>query len=148
MELTQVEIDALLQFKTNRLFAKWIWRLRLRDWNIRWRVVRKGELPVDRSGACDSSAMKRTANIRILHPEDADSAWLDPYDLELTIVHELIHLHLASWALLFDEGDQANLFLEQAVHALSSTFVAADREDRPWSNFPEDGSVQDTRSVV
>ncbi len=73
---------------------------------------------------------------------------LDPYDVELTIVHELLHLHFSAWDLLFDEGDQAVIFLEQAVHNLSSALVAADRNDRAWTNFPELGSVQDLGCVV
>lgn len=137
-----------VEIRAGHLFAKWIWRLRLNDWDIRWRVVRKDELPPDKTGVCDSLTTKKLASIRILHPDDGDPSWLDPYDFELTIIHELLHLHFAPWALLFEEGDQSNLFLEQAVHVLSSTLLAADRGNRHWQNFPELCSVQDPPSMV
>ena len=146
MESTQT--DVLINLRADRLFAKWIGRLKLTDWEIRWKIVHGDQLPSDRSGSCDSSLMKKIASLKILHPDDADPGWLDPYDFEVTIVHELLHLHLAPWALLFEEGDQANLLLEQTVHLLSSTFVAADRHNEHWENFSEICSVQDTSCVV
>ncbi len=148
MPVASPETPDLPHAQAGKLFAMWIHRLRLNDWDIRWRVVRRDELPTDRAGCCDSLAMKKIANIRVLHPDEGDSAWLDPYDIELTIVHELLHLHFAPWALLFEEGDQANLFLEQTVHTLSSTLIAADRGNRHWRNFPELCGVQDPRPMV
>ncbi len=114
------------------MFDKWVDRLRLSDWDISVDVVSKEALPANRSGLCNSVLPKKTAKIFILHPDDADPNWLTPYDLELTFVHELCHLHLAPWAMLYDEDDQSSeILLEQAVHAFSKALVEADR--RVWS---------------
>ena len=148
MQLTQLELDSLLDMKMDHLFAKWIHRLRLLDWDVKWRIVRKDELGDDHSGRCDSVLMKKMASIRILHPDDASTEWVEQYDLELTIVHELLHLHLDGWAQLIGEGDQGVVLLEQTVHALSSVLLAADRRNPRWENFPEFCSVQDPRYMV
>ncbi len=114
------------------LFKKWIPRLRLQDWEITWKIVRKEDLPENKSGQCETVVPKKIARVSILHPEDADPRWITPYDFELTIVHELIHPHLAPWQLLYDLGDQSELLLEQAVHAMSKSFIDADRGEGNW----------------
>ncbi len=126
--ISLVNIDVVAE----ALFKKWIRRLKLQDWEIVWKIVRKSELPESKSGQCDTVVPKKIARISVLHPEDADPRWITPYDFELTIVHELLHPHLAPWQLLYDLGDQSELLLEQAVHALSKSFLEADRQEGSW----------------
>jgi hypothetical protein len=80
--------------------AQWvkIWqdRLRLADWKIEAKIVRASELKPDTLGNLRWNSDTRTALIRVLDPVDYD---LPPariaQDMELTIVHELVHLHLS-----------------------------------------------------
>ena len=100
----------------------WQQRMSLSDWDVRIEVVRKDRMPENRSGQCSFVLAKKAAVIYLLHPEDADSSWVCEYDIEQTLVHELVHLHLAPWSRYFDEEDsEAELFLEQTVHALSTS---------------------------
>lgn len=102
--------------------AVWQLRMGLRDWSVEIIVERKENMPDSKSGLCKFLVAKKSAKIYLLHPADADPEWINPYDIELTLVHELTHLHLAPWNQYFAEGDQeAELFLEQAVHALSTS---------------------------
>lgn len=126
--IRSVDIDVV----ASALFKKWISRLRLQDWDITWKIVRKTELPDNKSGQCESVVPKKIARILVLHPDEADPRWITPFDFELTIVHELMHPHLAPWQLLYENGDQSELLLEQAVHALSKSFIEADRAEGAW----------------
>jgi hypothetical protein len=111
----------------------WKTRLGLNDWSISVRIVPKSELPENRSGMCRAIVKKKSAEIILLDPRDADESWLNQYDLELTLVHELLHIHFVPWSLLYPEGDQAELFLEQTVHVLSTTLVQAARLEGVWA---------------
>lgn len=115
------------------MFDKWVDRLRLNDWDISVNIVSKEALPPNRSGLCNSVLAKKIARISILDPSDADPTWLKPYDFELTFVHELCHLHLAPWAMMYDEEDAASeILLEQAVHVFSTALIEADRRSDGW----------------
>jgi hypothetical protein len=99
----------------------WQQRMRLQDWSVELVFRSRAEMPSGRSGECKFLLAKKTAIIYLLDPAVADRSWLE-YDPELTLVHELTHLHLAPWNIYFSADDQdAELLLEQAVHALSTS---------------------------
>lgn len=122
-----------LSLQVRRLLQKWAGRLKLADWEIMVTVVPKSELPENKSGLCSSVLTKKAAHVKILHPDDADPNWINAYDMELTLVHELVHLHVAPWALLYESGDHSEILLEQAVHTLSTSLVEADRRSGTWA---------------
>ncbi len=74
----------------------WQKRLRLEDWKIGVKIVRIWELEHGTLGHIDWSSTHRTAVIKVLNPADYElPADQIPADMELSIVHELVHLHLS-----------------------------------------------------
>ena len=75
----------------------WQKRLRLEDWKIEVKIVRVWELERGTLGHIDWSTPHHTAVIKVLSPEDYElPADKIPADMELSIVHELVHLHLSA----------------------------------------------------
>jgi hypothetical protein len=76
----------------------WYWqkRLNLQDWRLSVAVVRATDLKPKTLGNVHWDIAKKTAVIRVLDPADYQlptSEMLD--DMEVTVVHELVHLELA-----------------------------------------------------
>jgi hypothetical protein len=84
------------RFVTGKLQI-WRDRMNLKDWDIRVHLVRADELEPKTLGNIHWDSDTKTASISVLSPEDyrlPAQAMLD--DMEFTIVHELVHLELAS----------------------------------------------------
>ena len=74
----------------------WQKRLRLEDWKIEVKIVRIWELEQGTLGHIDWSTPHHTALIKVLSPADYElPPDKIPADMELSIVHELVHLHLS-----------------------------------------------------
>lgn len=106
-----------------------VWKkiLKLSDWDIVVRIGRASQMRnLSRMGQVSYTLNKRSAVITLLDPEDySNSIW--PLDHELTLVHELVHLHLAFTDPFIDSHDALNTFLEQAVESLSTALVGLNR---------------------
>jgi hypothetical protein len=103
-----------------RLCENWQKILRLQDWLIYVEVCRASDLPDGVAGHSKIDILKKRAVIAILDEGDYDpqSAWA--YDLEKTLVHELLHLHFETNKELTNEQYVA---LEQGVDILSGVLV-------------------------
>lgn len=77
-------IEAKLQ--SDLLF--WQDRLRLRDWEIRLTIGHH----FGKVGTCRKLSDYKDAEIQILHPTAICPTWMGNNDLEVTLVHELLHL--------------------------------------------------------
>jgi len=74
----------------------WQKRLHLEDWKVEVKIVRIWELEQGTLGHIDWSAPHRTATIKVLNPLDYELPRdRIPQDIELSVVHELVHLHLS-----------------------------------------------------
>jgi hypothetical protein len=74
----------------------WQRRLRLEDWKIDVKIVRVWELEQGTLGHIDWSIPHKTATIKVLNPVDYELPKdRIPADMELSVVHELVHLHLS-----------------------------------------------------
>jgi|SRR5579862_4073004 hypothetical protein len=74
----------------------WQKRLRLEDWKIEVKIVRIWELEHGTLGHIDWSTPRKVAVIKVLNPADYElPPDKIPADMELSIVHELVHLHLS-----------------------------------------------------
>lgn len=107
--------------------AKWQKALRLQDWKLAVRIARGNglDLPPDTQGRCEWTLGRKEALIRILDPVDfpLDCSW--PQDMEVTLVHELLHLHFAP----FDDFEGLKDTLsEQAINAISHALVEVSRK--------------------
>lgn len=110
------------------LCQQWQKVLRLQDWDVRARLVRWHEMrePCRNAGECEWSLSKKQAILRIVCPEDAGPNDHWPHDVERTLVHELLHLHLAP----LDRDDMDPLehtAMEQAIHAIACALVELKR---------------------
>ena len=74
----------------------WQKRLRLEEWKIDVKIVRVWELEQGTLGHIDWSIPHKTATIKVLNPADYELPKDKiPADIELSVVHELVHLHLS-----------------------------------------------------
>jgi hypothetical protein len=98
----------------------WQKRLRLEDWKIDVKIVRIWELEQGTLGHIDWSAPHKTAVIKVLNPADYELPKDKiPQDMELSIVHELVHLHLSVLPL----NKSSRTAEEQVVSMISDALV-------------------------
>lgn len=111
-------------FLSQKLWA-WQRRLRLQDWKINIRVVRRSELKPKTLGNVHWDVNNKSAVIRVMHPEDYDVPFQEMLeDMEVTVVHELVHLHLAQ----LPRSDATKGAEEQAVSLLCDALISLDRK--------------------
>lgn len=104
------------------LCAEWQKILRLQDWGIKITFERHWRMAPNRAGECSMVVNKKIAVIFILDPIDYSNDYVCSLDPERTVVHELVHLHLASNVSTLPETTE-----EQAVESLASAFVRLKR---------------------
>ena len=121
----------LTQEELERLCREWQKILRLQDWDIKVKICRQNDMTPDSQADSTWTLPKKTAIIRLCDPIDyIDVAW--PQDMERSLVHELLHLHLAPID-DFEPGTIKDILLEQAVDAMSKALItfAANRLSSP-----------------
>jgi len=105
--------------------AVWQERLKLKDWQVSIVMTRRSDLKPKTLGATHWDKNKKCASISVLDPSDYNLPFRDILnDLELTVVHELVHLDLA--ALPRSEASRSNE--EHAVNRLADALLALDRQ--------------------
>ncbi|BDA74379.1 hypothetical protein CAL7716_085450 [Calothrix sp. PCC 7716] len=104
------------QEKLNELLHAWQLRLGLRDWDISAKLCHAYEMS-NCWGEISWNLHEKIADIKVRYPGESPSHAMRPYDLEATLIHELLHIHFAP----FDEVN--NLAEEQAINALSKALV-------------------------
>lgn len=119
--LTQVEAEERLHF--------WQQLLRLGDWKIRVELVRARAID-DELGRVHSNMM-RDALILLMEPDDIppySSAHLANSDMEVNLVHELLHLRWkdVGWN---DKTTPEGRAEEAAVEAIAQALVALERRN-------------------
>jgi hypothetical protein len=98
----------------------WQDRMNLKDWNIRVQLVRADQLEPKTLGNIHWDTDSKTATIDVLSTEDYRLPWkamLD--DMEFTIVHELVHLELAS----LPRSEASRRVEEHAVNEIASALL-------------------------
>lgn len=111
----------------DKLCAKWQKLLRLQDWAVS--IVYKRACDMDgKHGWCCPRLNMKSATIKVLDVMDYDGRELGAngiaLDIEVTVVHELLHLHF----ILLDESTGANgTLFEQAIEILAVALVDLDK---------------------
>src|SRR6266542_269622 len=102
----------------------WQKRLRLEDWKVDVKIVRIWDLEQGTLGHIDWSVPHRTATIKVLNPADYELP-KDKIaaDMELSIVHELVHLHLSVLPL----NKSTRNAEEQVVSMLADALISLER---------------------
>jgi hypothetical protein len=120
---TDAERSRLAQrFMDDRL-AVWRQRLKLDDWRIS--VAMTNDLPPKTLGGIRWDKTKKSATIWTLDPSNYRLPFREMLeDMELTIVHELVHLELAS----LPRGQASRSSEERAVDGIAAAMLALDRK--------------------
>src|SRR5690349_9541709 len=98
----------------------WQDRMNLREWDIRAEIVRADRLEPKTLGNIHWDTDVKKATIDVLCPQDyplAHDAML--VDMEVTIVHELVHLELAS----LPRSDASRRLEERAVNEIAAALL-------------------------
>lgn len=102
----------------------WQKRLSLDDWQISAQLVRSWELKPDTLGNLRWNSSSKVATIRVMHPQDYDLRPSEiPSDIEYTVVHELIHLQIAS----IPKAPGAKEIEERVVNRLGEALFALEK---------------------
>ena len=107
--------------------ALWQQNLKLTDWQISWTLANRSDLKPRTVGQIHWDMPRKCAAILVLDPADYRmpfNAMLD--DMELTIIHELVHLKLTS--LPHSEASRGSE--EQAVNGISEALFALEHQKR------------------
>ena len=103
----------------------WQKRLHLEDWKVEVKIVRIWDLEQGTLGHIDWSALHKTAVIKVLNPADYELPRDKvPADMELSIVHELVHLHLS--ALPLNKSSRSSE--ERVVTRIADALVDLERQ--------------------
>ncbi len=106
--------------------ALWKQRLGLRDWSVSVVVSQKSELRPGTLGNIHWDPDTKTAVIRVLSTDDSQTPSPSALtEMEGTILHELIHLELAS----LPKSDATRSDEESAVNNLAQALMELDRDD-------------------
>lgn len=124
-QVTAVEQAPLaVRFLDDRL-AVWQQRLKLEDWRISVALVRLSDLPPKTLGGISWEKKKKSAVILVLDPSDYRLPFNEMLDdMELTVIHELVHLDLAS----LPRGQASRGSEERAVSGIADAMLALDRK--------------------
>jgi hypothetical protein len=110
------------QFVDNKL-AVWQQRLKLEGWQISVVMARQSDLPPKTMGGIRWDKGKKTAVIWVLDPSDYRLSYREMLDdMELTVVHELVHLDLAS----LPRGQASRSSEEHAVNGIAQAMLRLD----------------------
>jgi hypothetical protein len=102
--------------------AEWQKILRLQDWIINVRICREWDmLSSDCNAEIEIVLPKRMATIRVLDPVDYPDNLSEDQDMELSLVHELLHIHFWPFTERLDGLHQ--VAEEQAIEAISRGLV-------------------------
>jgi hypothetical protein len=97
------------------LVHEWKNRIGLRDWDVKVDIVRYFELIDEEALATVTyKVSKKQAVIKLRDPNDIEPNKHFPINMEMSIIHELLHLHFAPLGITAD-----NLHEEHAVNALT-----------------------------
>lgn len=115
------------QEQAQQSLLEWQKILRLQDWQIKIKIARDREFLTEGMAEVVWLREKKQAMVKLLDPLDFASDIIYPQDHELSIVHELLHLHMVD----FDQevGTLENIAQEQAIHAISTALVTLKRGD-------------------
>ena len=101
--------------------AYWQRALRLQDWEVKLTVSRRSQFTMPRcQGVIDWVLPTRQAYITLLDPRDFPGTPF-MHDIEVTLVHELLHLYVAPFHA--DEDTLADHAQEQMIDALAQALV-------------------------
>jgi hypothetical protein len=122
------DVQAESQRFLNDKVALWKERLNLNDWRISVVPTRRADLKPKTLGGIRWDKPSKSAVIWVLDPADYRLALNEMLrDMELTIVHELVHLELAA----LPRSEASRSTEERAVNGIAEALLKLDRQKPP-----------------
>lgn len=114
--------------RENQVFKEWKNRLGLQDWRIKLYVdCAPEEMTLDDVVGCTEwQESIKAAKIEILSPKHYEDRVI-PFDIEKTLVHELLHLKTS--LISSNVGELQERITHQLIDDLARAFVDAKRKD-------------------
>jgi len=129
IERPTIKSEAQLRAFVKKWLPWWRDRLGLRDWHIDVEVCGPADLE-DAYADCTPQFPKRSARVRFLAPSAREEVW-EKYDIEETIVHELLHITFGTAGVGLGDYESGKMspgvLVEQQINALAQAFVALKR---------------------
>ena len=123
-QLSSSQAQTIRQFIDEKQ-AAWQQRLNLEDWHISVVMTHRSDLKPKTLGGIRWDKGKKTAVISVLDPSDYKMSFHDMLDdMELTLVHEMVHLELAS----LPRSEASRSSEEHAVNGLAAALVRLDKQ--------------------
>lgn len=119
--------------------AYWQKVLRLQDWTIRVAFRHVVDMEPGNEAEVDTNFPLKRAAIAIVYPDEYRSRVGWPQEVEESLVHELLHLHLEPWQV--EKGSLEYVLQEQAVESLAHALVELARGQHDYKN----SALLDTR---
>lgn len=105
--------------------AYWQKLLRLQDWDVIPKIVRREKMTLGGQGECQWGLERKEATIRLIGPIDYPDDCSREQDQELTLVHELLHLHFAPFSA---DGGSKEVAQEQVIQCIAQALVSLERK--------------------
>ena len=116
--------------KAKQLLRYWQKELRLQDWDIFLSIVPKKDLLLPNCKGTNIRQLGlKCASIQLLDPKDFDSN-IEVYDMEQTLVHELLHLTFAIADNQSDCEQGTPWYIEQGIELVSKALINQKRSDK------------------
>lgn len=102
--------------------AEWQKILRLQDWDVRVSIVRENQMLTKESNAeINVNVQHKLARLRVIDPIDYHPDNLNPQDMEKSLVHELLHIHL--WQFTEELEGALQDAEEQALNMITDALI-------------------------
>ena len=109
----------------NERLSIWTKRLNLEDWQISIIMTRRDDLKANTLGGIRWDKGKKSAVVKVQDPADYRLPFAQMLeDMELTIVHELVHLELSS----LPRSEASRSTEERAVNGIAGALLKLDRQ--------------------
>jgi hypothetical protein len=124
-QATAAEQGQLAQKFVDEKLAVWRQRLKLEDWRISAVMTPRSDFAPQTLGGIRWDKTKKSAVIFVLAPSDYRLPFREMLDdMELTVVHELVHLDLAT----APHHEASRSVEEHAVNGIAEAMLALDRK--------------------
>lgn len=106
----------------------WQKKLNLSDWRIKINICRARDMREDCAGSINWTLSNKMASISILDPIDYPTDVMEVQDMENTLVHELLHIHLAPLNDDYSQNEHYTLFEEWAICSIVGALIELERK--------------------
>lgn len=123
-----MEVIILDDEQLQQRLVYWQKKLNLSDWKIEAHIKRGRDMREDCAGSINWVLPNKQAIISILDSVDYPDNTTGVQDMENTLVHELLHLHLAPIAEDSRENEHYTLFEEWAINSIADALIDLERK--------------------